>query len=320
MSLWPFLRPDAAAKRLLMDRYAAALDSKRLAADLAAGAPGAYQLPESDLRVSGLALKRDRFLVLAGSSGPSLLVKGYADDRAGRVFRDHLHAWEAGLDGRFPEAATTQPIAHLPGLGAHASEWLSGRAAQLGSIDDARHSGRALARLHSLPVIFERSLDMAVFVANSWRFARLLERHDADLGRAACRQVERGEAVVAEHSAENVPVHGDFWLDAIMFSESGPKLLDWDLACGFDAAWDLAYFLVQLERHLEGDQSVVANAFLAGYEDVIGRDPRLPERIARQQCFARVHKAVSALRFDGRAGPRRAARLLAGGLQLALTW
>jgi len=317
LSLWPFLRPDTAASQLLLERYAAALDRKRVAGNLAASAASPHHMVESDFRVHGLAVKKDRFLVLANSRGQSMLIKGYADDRGGRVFRDHLRAWEAGLDGRFPEAATSQPIADLPGLGAHASDWLFGRAARLGSIDDARQSGLALARLHSLPVVFERSLDIDVMVANSWRSAHQLERIDADLGRAASKLLVRGEAALRERSIETAPVHGDFWLDAILFTASGLKLLDWDLACGFDPAWDLAFYLVQLERHLDGDASPVAGAFLAGYEDLIGRDSSLHEKIACQQCFTRVHKALSALRFDGPLGPRRAARLLSGGGQWA---
>ena len=320
MSLWPFLRPDAAAKQLLMDRYAAAFDRKRLASELAAtGVSPLDQLAESDLRVRGLALKKDRFLVLARGRRSSLAVKGYADGRGRRVFRDHLRAWEAGLDGRFPEASTPRPIADLPGLGAHASAWLFARAARPGSLDDALQSGRALARLHSLPAAFERSLDLEVMVANSWRYARLLERTDAGLGRAASVLLERGEAAFRERSIEWVPVHGDFWSEAVLFTASGPKLVAWDQACLFDPAWDLALFLVQLERHMEGDESRVASAFLAGYQDVIGHDPGLPERIAYQKCFARVHKAVSALRFDGPAGPRRANRLLSEGRMVAQT-
>jgi hypothetical protein len=320
VSLWPFLRPDAAAKQLLADRYAAALDGKRLADGLAAaGVSSQDQLSESDLSVHGRAFKKDRFLVLAQSRGASVAVKGYADDRGRRVFRDHVHAWEAGLDGRFPETATPRPIADLPGLGAHASAWLFGRGARPGSFDDAHQSGQALARLHSLPVAFERSLDVEVMIANSWRYARLLERTDADLGHAACTLVMRGEAAFRERSVDWVPVHGDFWLDAVLFTASGPILLDWDQACRFDPAWDLALFLVQLERHMEGDERSVAGAFLAGYQDVVGPDSSLAERIACQKCFARVHKAVSALRFDGPAGPRRANRLLSEGRMAAQT-
>src|SRR5690606_21216083 len=114
--------------------------------------------------------------------------------------------------------------------------------------------GAAVRALHALP----DSIVPPDYPAPSptafpwWDFAALLADVGAELDPPARAGIEAAiernawwSGAVGDHP---VVCHGDVHPGNVLVSSTGPLLLDWDLLCRANPAWDHAVLLVQAER------------------------------------------------------------------------
>lgn len=135
-----------------------------------------------------------------------------------------------------------------------------------------------------------------------WRFDELLDDvgGDIDAGAAAGlrRAVERHRGWEERIGARTVLCHGDVHPGNVLVSAAGPLLVDWDLMCVADPAWDHA-MLTTLADRWGGDRSTY-DAFLEGY-GAPAVDADLARALGILRNVAATLLRVRAARSDDRA-------------------
>jgi len=320
MSLWPYVRPGSAGRDLLLVRYERTLDERQLGAALAEDA-ARLDLDPASLTVRPIALKKDRFIVavegrsLAGVP-VALVAKGYADARAARVQANHLALWEGGLGDPDGVVRTNRPIAVLPSLGLTLGEWLPGDHPGPSDPGTAARTGGAAATLHGCAARLRPEFTLAEFLANVDRHVRLLSTRAPDLAAGAASAAADLRAAAPGIGFETgAPLNGDLSLGSFLVDGGRTYLIDWDISCQFDRAWDVGHFLTQLRRFgLErgADPGLARIAFLEAYGRVAGpaagRD--FEARVAFFEAAACLHKAYSVARVGREDWPDVASALV----------
>lgn len=322
MSLWPYIRPGDAGTQRLHERLARTLDPKALRDEIrAATALGDAEsdVPSQILSAEPLAIKKDRFIVLvkaADDRGQRLqfIAKGYWDEeRAVRVLGNHRRLWSGGL-GEGDQIRTSRPLGLLAPLGVVLSERLPGDHPQPGNVDAAARAGRAAAALHSCRVELEPRFELEPALANVERHACLLERRDPAAGARAVALARRTREVGLRFAdAPRAPLNGDLSLGTLLLDGARTFLIDWDIACSFDPAWDVGHYVLQLFRvgRERGEQHDAARGcFLAAYREHAAADAAFEQRVAFYEAVAAIHKAYTVVRVGGRDGLTLSGELL----------
>ncbi len=108
-----------------------------------------------------------------------------------------------------------------------------------------------------------------------WDFDRLLESVSAHVDTAAVagltRAVEDGRGWRESVLVDIVVCHGDVHPGNVLISANGPLLIDWDLMCVANPAWDHAMLTTYADRW--GGDAGVYDAFAAGYGRSLVDDP-----------------------------------------------
>lgn len=143
-----------------------------------------------------------------------------------------------------------------------------------------------------------------------WDFASLLDDLAPDLDAAALialrTTVERHAGWADRVRRSPVLCHGDVHSGNVLMTADGPLLLDWDLLCLGDPAWDHAQLTVAAERW-GGDPSAYP-AFLAGYGEP-SVDPELAAGLGELRNVAATLMRLRAGRHDAAAAAEAAHRL-----------
>jgi hypothetical protein len=321
MSLWPFERPGDEGLERLRERYAKTLNPDLLRAEMIAASTAGDMDPIDVAAVSPrpLGIKKDRFLVLVdveSDAGPiELVAKGYWDDRARHVMENHRLLWGGGLGDLSAPVRTSRPWGVLEGLGVALTERLPGDHPQRGDAAAAEQLGRAAAFLHACPAALEPRFELDEALENLDRHARSLERREPVLAAGAVRLADRARQLAKPlpPSVHGDPVQGDLGRTSFLMDGDRVYLLDWDISCRFDAAWDVGHYLVQLRRSglVHGVETGPARErFLGSYLAAAEGDGGLPRRIAYHEALTCVHKAYTARRLEGPAWGRVVRELL----------
>ena len=321
MSLWPYVRPGPTGRELLLERYERTLDGPRLAAAFAEDAVP-VDLDPASLVVRPVALKKDRFIVAVegrstAGARVAYVAKGYADERAERVQANHRALWEGGLGDVASLVRTNRPIAVLPSLGLTIGEWLPGDHPGPSDPEAAARTGRAAATLHGCHARVQPAFTLAAFLDNVDRHVRLLTARAPVLGAAAgIAAAHLGTEAPGIGFETGSPLNGDMSLGSFLVDGGRTYLIDWDISCRFDRAWDVGHYLTQLRRFgLErGEESGQARiAFLGAYEQAagraVGRD--FDARVAFFEAAACLHKAYSVARVGREDWPEVGSALVA---------
>jgi hypothetical protein len=162
----------------------------------------------------------------------------------------------------------------------------------------AERVARAAALLHACPAQLEPRVEMEAALANLERRARLLERRVPAAGARALGLAERARAGAGRLAPErSAPLNGDMSVSSFLLDREHTYLLDWDIACSFDPAWDLGHYVLQLFRlgHVQGvDTGPARRSFLAAYRGAAGAtDGSLEERVAFYEGVVAIHKAFT---------------------------
>jgi hypothetical protein len=306
----------------LRARYGRALDPDALREEIArAVAAGELEEIPGEVRPVPLAIKKDRFLVLLaavdGHGGTRELIgKGYWDDRAQRVLRNQRVLWDGGL-GAGSDVRTSRPWGLIRPLGVFVMERVPGRPAAPGDRSVAAATGRAAARLHSCAAALEPAFGLQRALDNVERHARLLARREPSAGSQALRLADRArELSVGMRFETDAPVNGDLSVDSFLVHGATTYIIDWDLGCRFDSAWDVGHHLGQLARlglERELDVAPLREAFIAAYNEARATTPEFERRVHLFEAVTCVHKAYTVRRVEG-TGWRR---VLPGLLALA---
>jgi aminoglycoside phosphotransferase (APT) family kinase protein len=141
-----------------------------------------------------------------------------------------------------------------------------------------------------------------------WDFDAMLADVEPDIDRAAFRAmaatVERNRGW--QRMPDPVVCHGDVHPGNVMMTADGPVLLDWDLLCWAEPAWDHA-MLITLAERWGGDRRVYP-AFCRGYGRSLGADARA-RSLAELRNLAATLMRVRAGRTDPGAAVEAARRL-----------
>jgi Ser/Thr protein kinase RdoA (MazF antagonist) len=174
------------------------------------------------------------------------------------------------------------------------------------------HVGRAVARLHhmsaaDLPPEYPLPSPTSF---SWWDFDRMLAGVDAGLDDASRRALHD---VVARHSwwreqidHATVVCHGDVHPGNVVMTVDGPVLVDWDLLCLANPAWDHAPMMT-LESHWGGTPGEY-EAFAGGYGRSM-RDEPLARAVAELRLAAATLMRVAAGHDDPAAATEAARRL-----------
>lgn len=286
--------------RRISKRWARALDAAKLRAAMRrAIEEGKLEPLDIDgIQPQPVKLARSRFVVSVGVGGRlrrpiRLVVKGYWDDRAGRIFENHRKLWDTGR-GNEEGIRTSKPWGVLEGLGAIVMEWLPGEQAERTDEEAAARKGEAAARLHTCDATLTPNVELDTVVEDvMWR-ARRLSKKEADLGGAAERIAEQMQELRPVIDSDRYgPVHGDLGNSPFLFSGEQIYLIDWDTSCHFDPAFDVGYHLSQLHRWqlTKGiDTSASRERYLSAYLEAID-DPSLEDRIRYFKAVVDLGKA-----------------------------
>ena len=306
MSLWRYVRPGPEGRERLLQRFERTLDTRQLAAALAADSV-AIDLDPAALAVRPVALKKDRFIIAfrgqTRAGAPiTLVAKGYADERAASIHANHVALWEGGLGDVDGPVRTSRPMALVPSLGVALSEWLPGNHPVPTDPSTAAMAGAAAAQLHGCSARLHTPLALDAFLANVDRHVGLLSDRAPGLRRTCETAALSLRRAVPRISFENgSPLNGDLSLGSFLIDGTRTYLIDWDMSCRFDAAWDVGHFLAQLRRFgLERGEATdsARTAFLEGYRSGTkeggGRD--FGGRTAFFEAAACLHKAYTVVR------------------------
>jgi len=279
--------------------------------------------PSGGLAASPVAIKKDRFTVYveaADADGQRLEVvaKGYWDDeRAARVLANHRRLWETDLGRGEGTIRTSRPYGLLAPLGVTLTERVPGEHPRPDDVNAAERAARAAALLHSCGADVEPLFELDAALANVERHARLLERRAAAIAARAQALAKHARSLESRfEDAPRSPLNGDFSLGSLLLDGERTYLIDWDIACSFDAAWDVGNYLVQLFRTAREDgQDPTASreAFLAEYRAAAATDASFEERVRFHEALVAIHKTYTVVRI----GAADAEPLASGLLDLA---
>jgi len=322
VSLWPYIRPGDAGTQRLHERLARTMDPDALREEIQvaiADGDADPSVPSHTLVAQPLAVKKDRFIVLVRGEDEharrlTFIAKGYWDEeRAGRVHENHRRLWTGGL-GEGDEIRTSRPLGLLASLGVVLSEHLPGEHPQPGDLDAAERAGRAAGALHSCEVDLDPRFDLEPALANLERHARMLERRDPALGVRAMALAQRAREIGPLFAdAPRAPLNGDLSLGTLLLDGARTFLIDWDIACSFDPAWDVGHYVLQLFRvgRERGEQHDAARSrFLSAYCERASPQGAFERRVAFYEAVAAIHKAYTVVRVGGRDGVTLSAELL----------
>jgi hypothetical protein len=324
MSLWPFENPGDEGLERLRERYAKTLNADVLRREIAHASASGDMDPIEVAEVSSrpLGIKKDRFLVLVDVDSPDgrleLVAKGYCDERARRVIENHRLLWNAGLGDHSAPVRTSRPWGLLERLGVTLSERLPGEHPVRGDVASAERLGQAAAFLHACPAALEPAFDLDAALDNLHRHARLLERREPVVAAGAVRLAEQARSLVKSlpTTVAGDAVQGDLGRTSFLIDGDRTYLLDWDISCRFDPAWDVGHYLVQLRRSglVHGVATEAAGKrFLSAYLTAAGADAGFRWRVAYHYAVTCVHKAYTARHFEGPAWRRVVPELLRAG-------
>lgn len=311
MSLWPYIRPGDAGSEQMQDCCARTLDPDALRGEIrAAIALGELDdaVPSDRLVIRPLAIKKDRFIVgLQAADHRSrlqLIAKGYvAADRAARVLANHRRLWETGLGDSTAAVRTSRPFGLISSLSVMLMEALPGKHPIGADIDAAARAGHAAAMLHACPAQLEPHFELDAALTNVERHARLLEGRDPVI--AARAQMLAGRARALQERFADVPrspLNGDLWLGSLLLDGGSTYLIDWDIACSFDAAWDVGHYLVQLFRDGLRNGEDAARSRAAFLDAYLAREPfdgSFDERVGFHEALVAIHKTYTVIRVGG---------------------
>ncbi|HEY3190070.1 MAG TPA: hypothetical protein VGJ70_21440, partial [Solirubrobacteraceae bacterium] len=178
MSLWPPPRPGDRGAERARERYGRALDPALLRREIerAVAAGEVDELAIERLETRPLGIKKDRFIVCvdvddARHGRLELIAKGYHDDRARGVARNHRLLWESGLGGG-GAVRTSRPWGVVESLGVTLSERLPGESPDLLDTAAARRAAQAAAALHACDGRLEPAFTVDAALDNAERHAR----------------------------------------------------------------------------------------------------------------------------------------------------
>lgn len=311
MSLWPYVRPGDDGTQRLHERLAKTLDAavlgEQILVAIRAGDAEA-DTPSRALTAQPLAVRKDRFIVLVQGAGDDarqrrFIAKGYWDaERAARVLENHRRLWAGGL-GDGGEIRTSRPLGLLAALGVVLSEHLPGRHPRPGDLVAAARAGRAAAALHGCDAELEPRFELEPALANVERHARMLERRQPAAGARAIALARRARELGARFAgAPRAPLNGDLSLGTLLLDGPRTFLIDWDIACSFDPAWDVGHYVLQLFRvgRERGEQHDEARGrFLAAYRERAAPRGDFERRVAFYEAVAAIHKAYTVVRVGG---------------------
>lgn len=172
---------------------------------------------------------------------------------------------------------TVTPIEGLTGefAGVSVSAWE--RVAAVDRTVDWAAVGAAVRDVHSVPRS-EVPVGYPVPRPSSfpwWNFDALLaevaDLLDEGAGRELMATVERHEGWQQAIQADPVICHGDVHPGNVLMSPTGPLLIDWDLLCSANLAWDHAMLTSYADRW--GGDPAVYPAFAEGYGVDLSEDP-----------------------------------------------
>ena len=144
-----------------------------------------------------------------------------------------------------------------------------------------------------------------------WNFAALLSDVGGELDPLARTAIEAAierdlPQLNDRRDDRTVVCHGDVHPGNVIQSDSGPVLLDWDLACHGPAAWDHAPLMTWTERW--GGEPAIYERFADGYGKSMRGDP-LAEAIAELRLVAATLMRVRAGRTNPAAASEASERL-----------
>jgi hypothetical protein len=304
MSLWPPPRFADQGAELLRERHARTLEPALLRAEIdrAVDAGQVDALAIDRLETRPVDLKQDRFVVFvdiddARRGRIELVAKGYHDDRGHRIAHNHRLLWHGGL-GDGGAVRTSRPWGVVASLGVALSERLPGEPPHILDTAGARRAAHAAARLHECDGGLQPAFTLEAALDNAERHARRIAKRAPGLAAGAVAIADRARAV-AETLARGPrprPIHGDLWLDSVLLDGERTFLLDWDISCRFDPAWDVGYFVAQQRRlGLQAglETAAVRAAFLATYAEDAGAGAAFAERAAFYEALTYLHKTMA---------------------------
>jgi hypothetical protein len=297
--------------RRIAERWNRALDASTLRAEMKRAMEEGKLEPLNVARIQPKPVKLEgsRFVLSVRVGGrlghPSsrLVVKGFGDDRAGRIFENHRKLWNTGL-GSEEGIRTAKPLGVLDRLGAIVMECLPGEQAQRIDEEAAAAKGEAAAQLHACDATLTPRVELDAVLDDVMKRARRLKKKDKELGgdaeRIAKRMLELRSSIETDRYA---PVHGDLGNSPFLFSREEIYLIDWDTSCHFDPAFDVGYHLSQLHRWqlTNGiDTSASRERYLEAYLAATG-DSGLERRVSFFKGIVDLSKA-STMAHKGKSG------------------
>lgn len=178
-----------------------------------------------------------------------------------------------------------------------------------------REAGRALARLHRLPVAPDKPGKHLADHMNE-----LMRPHPFVLAKAVHELRPRVEALAAAllrieagWSDLQAPawVHRDFHIGQLFYGQRRVWVIDWDLAAHGDPALDVGNFLQNLDKHLSGLAPVGRAAFVEGYLET--GYPSVMQRSASYEAFTCLRRACKAFREQRPGWRSDVSRLISAG-------
>ena len=306
MSLWRHRGPDAEAVERLRRRHARTLNGGELAAALSrlAADAGVPPIDPASVVAQPLILRRDRFIVIVdarSAAGPvALIAKGYTDERAAQAFANHRALWDAGL-GADRDVDIGRPWGVIDSLGLVVTERFPGRHPSAGDLEGARLAARATARLHGCAARLAPRVELGVVLDNLERRMRLLAARAPDLERSPVELAQTARVLGDELGGQDArPVNGDLSRESFIIVDGRTHLIDWDLSCEFDPAWDVGHYLAQARRYelrhpVSTDQ--LRATFVEAYVDATAADAAFLRRVDYYEGIVCLHKAHTIGRY-----------------------
>lgn len=152
---------------------------------------------------------------------------------------------------------------------------------------DASALGAQLARLHQRPAPAFLP-DLHTMLQRRWRNG---PERPVRLPQLLQHTIRHADKVLEQVAALAPPVflHGDLVPGNVLWSHSGPVLIDWELAAAGNAWWDLAHLQAHVERF--GDTTIDMDHLIVGY----GQDPRGDTVFTRLCRVRHAMNTISAL-------------------------
>lgn len=244
-----------------------------------------------------------------------IVAKFYGDD-SGRIAYDAMRSLHVGLRNHMPLAvpeayfydASLRVLAQQRVPGTPCAKLLENESGAF----VAELVGSALACLHSQRDIESdvKNLSQHVQELISPHPFVLAERFPQyrPLIEAALDTFSKRDAAL-EFSYEPTPIHRDFQLRQLFLSEARVWLVDWDTFALGDPAFDVAYFLVYLNTHLDNHwRESVRDAFLSGYHK--SRHASVTDRLVVYEAFNYLRRACRRFRIQDRGWEAEMHRML----------